>query len=210
MTAGEEFLAWTYQTRVWEDTYWRGHRALKSPLDLWQYQEIIQEVKPRLVIETGTYEGGSAWYLADMLGLLWRDDSDFRVVSVDLAPRATPEHPHVLYLSGASSTAPEVMSHCRYEADLAQPVIVILDSDHRAPHVLAELHAYADLVTPGSYLIVEDTSINGHPIHPGWGPGPWEAVESFLDERPDFTPDRHREKLGMTFHPRGYLRRSNA
>jgi cephalosporin hydroxylase len=88
-----------------------------------------------------------------------------------------------------------------------EPVVVILDSDHGKDHVLEELRRYAPLVTSGSYLIVEDTNINGHPVLPDFGPGPMEAVETFLSESDDFSVDTTREKLMLTFNPRGYLRR---
>jgi len=66
---------------------------------------------------------------------------------------------------------------------------------------------YAPLVTPGSYLIVEDTNINGNPVYPEFGPGPMEAVQEFLPEHPEFEVDRECEKFGLTFNPSGYLRR---
>ena len=85
--------------------------------------------------------------------------------------------------------------------------MVILDSDHSRDHVFAELQAYASLVGPGDYLIVEDTNVNGHPVHPDFGPGPTEAVDDFLAENDSFFIDESREKYFMTFNPRGYLRR---
>ena len=85
--------------------------------------------------------------------------------------------------------------------------MVVLDSDHHRDHVLAELRTYSALVTPGSYLIVEDTNINGHPVRPEFGPGPMEAVDEFLRESPDFAIDPEREKFFLTFNPRGFLRR---
>jgi cephalosporin hydroxylase len=87
-------------------------------------------------------------------------------------------------------------------------VLVILDSDHSRDHVLEEMRMYADLVTPDSYLIVEDTNVNGHPVFPEFGPGPMEAVDAFLAERSDFIIDRSREKLLMTFNPGGYLKKA--
>ena len=85
--------------------------------------------------------------------------------------------------------------------------MVILDSDHSRDHVLAELYAYADLVTPGCYLVVEDTVVNGHPFWPDFGPGPMEAVDAFLSGRPDYEIDTTRERFLLTLNPRGYLRR---
>jgi cephalosporin hydroxylase len=83
----------------------------------------------------------------------------------------------------------------------------VLDSDHASEHVLSELPSYAPFVTPGSYLIVEDTNVNGHPVMPEHGPGPRETVESFLAESEFSTADVGREKFGLTFNPGGYLLR---
>ena len=85
--------------------------------------------------------------------------------------------------------------------------MVILDSDHSQAHVEAELAAYAGIVSVGSYLIVEDTDINGHPARPDFGPGPWEALQTFLATNHDFEVDRSRERFLLTLNPGGYLRR---
>jgi cephalosporin hydroxylase len=87
--------------------------------------------------------------------------------------------------------------------------MVILDSDHARDHVLGELAAYADLVTTGSYLIVEDTNINGHPVLPTFGPGPTEAVASFVSMHPEFIRNPECEKFFLTFNPGWFLRRSD-
>ena len=86
-------------------------------------------------------------------------------------------------------------------------LLVLLDSDHSREHVLDELRAYSPLVTPGSYVIVEDTNLNGHPVWPDFGPGPMEAVDIFLSESDDFVIDTSREKFYLTWNPRGYLKR---
>jgi cephalosporin hydroxylase len=84
---------------------------------------------------------------------------------------------------------------------------VILDSNHTEEHVLGELDGYSAFVTPGSYMIVEDTHLNGHPVSPGFGPGPMEAVEKWLPAHPEFRVDPDCEKFFMTWNPRGYLQR---
>ena len=190
-----------------EDTvlgsHWLGTKTVKLPLDMWIYQEILTELRPRLVVETGTYHGGSAHYLASILDLL----GGGRVVTIDVQRLpGRPEHPRIDYLLG-SSVDPAIVERVGALAAAGGPVLVVLDSDHARDHVLAELRAYADLVTPGSYLIVEDTNVNGHPVLPHWGPGPTEAVAEFLAERADFAVDRTRERLLLTMNPGGYLRR---
>jgi cephalosporin hydroxylase len=189
--------------QTWEQTRWLGVRTLKCPIDLWIYQEILAELRPGLVIETGTFDGGSALYLAGVMDQLHHG----RVVTVDIEERpGRPRHDRVTYVRG-SSVSPDVVGRLARQARGRGPVMVILDSDHSRDHVLAELHAYADLVTPGSYLIVEDTNVNGHPVLPEFGPGPAEAVAAFLAERSDFEVDRSRERLLMTFNPGGFLHR---
>jgi len=180
-----------------------GILTLKCPLDLWIYQEIIHEVRPDLIVECGTYRGGSALFLAGICDLVGHGE----VVTIDVDPLPDrPSHPRLHYLTG-SSVAPEIL---RAVADRAGTgsVLVILDSDHSCSHVLEELHSYRRVVTPGSYLIVEDTCINGHPLLPDFGPGPMEAVDEFLQRAPEYSPDREREKLYLTFNPRGFLRRA--
>ena len=187
---------------TWKKTFWREVPAHKCPLDLWVYQEIIQELRPEVIVETGTYKGGSALYLADVCDLV----GNGRVISIDIEPQPDlPEHERITYLVG-SSTAEEMVEKVRADVE-GGSVMVVLDSDHSAEHVGNELRAYASLVTVGSYLIVEDTNVNGNPILPGWGPGPREAVEEFLRENGAYVVDESREKFFMTFNPGGYLRR---
>src|SRR3712207_2990234 len=122
---------------------------LKLPLDMWIYQEILFETKPDLIVETGTADGGSALYLASMCDLL----ATGRIVTVDIADKGPsgmerPLHPRIRYLLG-SSTHPLIVDEVKREAEEAQRVMVILDSDHSEAHVSGELEAYASLVTPG-------------------------------------------------------------
>lgn len=186
------------------DTRWLGVRTDKCPLDLWIYQELLHELKPDLIVETGTAFGGSALYFASLCDLLGHG----RVLTIDVQPQeGRPEHPRLEYYTG-SSVAPETLAHVQRRAEGSSTVLVVLDSDHRKEHVLEELQLYAPVVTPGSYLVVEDTILNGHPVSPEFGPGPMEAVEEFLRTNPSFEADRGCEKLYLTFNPKGYLRRA--
>lgn len=191
------------EEQTWRNTRYRGITTWKCPLDLWVYQEIIHEVQPDLIVETGTAYGGSALYLADLCETLGHG----RVVTVDNRDRAGDvEHPRLTKVIGSSSDL-EVRNLVERDIEPNGSVIVILDSDHSAQHVRAELDLWSDLVTVGSYLIVEDTNLNGRPVYPSFGPGPGEAVDSFLLTRDDFEVDVSREKLFLTWNPGGYLRR---
>jgi cephalosporin hydroxylase len=191
-----------YESDAWTHATWLGSQALKNPLDLWVYQEIMWETEPELIVETGTYRGGSALYLASLCDLMGRG----AVLSIDVEPKRDdyPEHPRITYLAGRSSTDPAVVEEVRERAD-GRSILVILDSDHSQRHVEAELAAYAPLVPVGCYLIVEDSNIGR--IRKDLMPGPFEAVERFLAQSDDYEIDREREKFLITFNPGGYLRR---
>jgi cephalosporin hydroxylase len=192
--------------RTWKNTRWLNVTAYKTPLDLWIYQELIVSLEPELVIETGTAHGGSALFLATVCDAVGVGE----ILSIDIEHRdGRPEHDRVTYLTG-SSTAAETLAAVEQRALGKAPVLVILDSDHSREHVLAELRHYADFVTPGSYLVVEDTNLNGHPVLPEYGVGPMEAVRAFLGERSDFRPDEEQEKFFLTFNPGGFLRRDHS
>jgi cephalosporin hydroxylase len=189
--------------RTWQDTRWLGARVYKTPLDLWVYQEIVVELRPDLIVETGTYAGGTAHFLATVLDHL----GNGRVLTIDVKPQPSPlQHDRITYLTG-SSTDPAVADVVREASARSATTMVILDSAHDEPHVLAEMELYEAFVTPGSYLIVEDTNLNGHPVARGTGRGPMEAVDRFLSSHPRFEVDRSRERFLLTFNPRGFLRR---
>lgn len=189
--------------RTWRNTRWMGIDVLKCPLDLWVYQELLHELRPDLIVETGTAFGGSAAYLASLCDLL----GNGRIVSVDaLAREQRPVHPRITYLTGFS-TDPAIVADVHSRVRPGDRVLVLLDSDHSKENVLAELHAYADLVSPGSYCVVEDSNVHGHPVAREHGPGPMEAIRAFLRENQAFEVDREREKFFLTFNPSGFLKR---
>jgi cephalosporin hydroxylase len=191
-----------YLSDAWTEARWLGAQTLKNPLDLWVYQEIMAETRPELVVETGTYRGGSAFFLASVCDLLGVGD----VVSIDVeAVRDDyPAHARITYLGGRSSTDPAVVADVRGRAE-GKRTLVILDSDHYQRHVEAELAAYAPLVPVGGYVIVEDSNIGR--IRKDLLPGPLEAIEAFLGRTDEFEIDHGREKFLITFNPNGYLRR---
>jgi cephalosporin hydroxylase len=195
-----------YYARV-EDTVFGtrflGVQTLKYPTDLWVYQEIISETLPDVIVETGTWHGGSALFMASVCDALGHG----RVITIDTNPGdPLPEHPRVLHLRG-SSVAPDILATVREHTREARGVMVILDADHSRVHVLEELAAYSEVVTVGQYLVVEDTNINGHPVLPDHGPGPAEAVQEFLRRDDRFAVERSRERLLLTANPGGFMRR---
>ena len=191
-----------YASNAWTQATWLGTQALKNPLDLWVYQEIMAETRPDLVIETGTYRGGSAHFLASVCDLLGAGV----VLSIDIEPEREdyPRHPRITYLAGHSSTDDSLLAEVRERVE-GRRTLVILDSDHSQRHVEAELDAYAPFVPVGCYLIVEDSNIGQ--IRKDLMPGPLQAIETFLTGRSDFEIDREREKFLLTFNPSGYLKR---
>ena len=201
----ERFHRLFYDSRLYAKTFLLGIHAGKCPLDFWIFQEMISEIKPDLIIECGTFHGGSALFLAAMCDLV----NHGRIISIDIEENlARPRHKRIEYLLG-SSTTETTIEQVKKRIHAGDKIMVDLDSDHHKEHVLKELRIYSKFVTKGSYIIVEDTNINGHPVLPDFGPGPMEAVEEFLKENKDFVIDKTREKLLLTFNPDGYLKKIN-
>lgn len=192
--------------RTWAANTWLGVPLLKYPTDLLVLQELIVETRPELIVETGVHSGGSALFYANLLDAL---GGSGRVlgVDVDLDPVAAEVrgHPRVELIEG-SSTDPLVVARVR-NAAAGRRTMVILDSDHTSAHVLAELRALGGLVSPGCWLVVEDTAVAGRPVWPELATGPGEALDAWLAEGQPFEVDRGRERQLLTANPRGYLRR---
>lgn len=190
---------------TWKNTKFLGVPAQKCPLDLFVYQEILFEVKPDLIIEAGTASGGGAYFLASMCDLIGHGE----VVTIDITnTRVSPSSHRIKYILG-SSTSEDVYRQIEVLAKDKRIIMVILDSDHSKKHVLKELELYNKFVSKGSYLIVEDTNVNGHPVNVDHGPGPMEALKEFLKTNDNFEIDTSREKHYLTFNPSGYLKRIN-
>jgi cephalosporin hydroxylase len=193
-----------HRTGNFADTTWLGVPIWQNVLDLWTIQEAIAEIRPALLIETGTHRGGSALFYAQLMDQLDRG----RVLTIDIVDRREHEHPRVEFVHG-SSTDPAVADRARAAAEEAGgPVMVILDGDHSRAHVAAELELYAPLVTPGSLMLSQDGVIDRLWIFKGDRPGPLGANHAFLAGHPEFEHDRERnERFGLTHHPLGWMRR---
>lgn len=212
---------------------WMGRPIIQVPQDIVAMQELIWDIRPDLIIETGIAHGGSLIFSASMLALLDLSEaieqntsfdpqqSRRKVVGIDIDIRphnraAIEAHPMAsrIHMIEGSSIAPDVVAAVHRLARDYHRVLVCLDSNHTHDHVLAELEAYAPLTTVGSYCVVFDTAVEDMPkaMFPDrpWGPGnnPKTAVWAYVDNHPEFEIDTMvQHKLQITVAPDGYLRR---
>ena len=206
-----EMIALFHKLPVWDSLWFQSVRVIKNPLDLWVMQQIIGEIRPDFIIETGTWQGGSALYLAQVLHGLGLEHS--KILTIDIGFHNQPASGHFLWKKyvefiHGSSTDPVIVGQIA-ERVKGKKVLVDLDSDHTMKHVFGEITAFAPMVSKGSYLIVEDMHLDGIPTHPEQGPGPTAAVKKFLEEggNKEFEQDLSREALVMTWNAGGWLRR---
>ena len=212
---------------------WFDRPIIQYPQDIVAMQELISQVKPDLIIETGIAHGGSLIFSASMLALLDLCDaieagemidpkiSKRKVLGIDIdirahnraAIEAHPMYSRIQMIEG-SSIAPEIIAQVKAVAVNYSRVLVCLDSNHTHDHVLAELKAYAPLTNVGSYCVVFDTVVEDMPadMFPDrpWKPGnnPKTAVWEYLKTHPEFEIDKSiQHKLLITVAPDGYLKR---
>ena len=186
------------------DVTWLGVPVWQPLPDLWTLQEALADVRPAWLIECGTYKGGSSYFFAQLFALM----NHGRVITVDIKKMHDLSHPRVTYLIGDCASE-AIVSRIRAEAAMTTgPIMVVLDSDHSAAHVRRELDAYHRLVTPGSYLHVQDGAIDTIDLFAADRPGPLVAIEAFLAGHPEFEVDEARvNRFLFTHHPKGWLRR---
>ncbi|WP_255097406.1 cephalosporin hydroxylase family protein [Synechococcus lacustris] len=222
-----QFFARSHQLQYSYNFSWLNRPIIQYPQDIVAFQELVSTVKPDLIIETGVAHGGSLVLSASLLCLLDVMEgldprqSPRKVVGVDIDIRphnrkALDEHPlrFKMELIEGSSIDPEIIQQVRSHADGVDRVLVSLDSNHTHEHVLAELNAYADLVSVGSYCIVFDTAIEdltagSFPDRP-WdvGNNPKTAVHEWLKSHPEFEIDKDIDnKLLISVAPDGYLKK---
>jgi cephalosporin hydroxylase len=212
---------------------WLGRPIIQYPQDMWAVQELIWTVKPDLVIETGIAHGGSLILSASILAMLDYCEamekgtpldprqSARKVIGIDIDIRphnraALDAHPlrPLLTLVEGSSIAPETVETVRAAAQGHRRVMVFLDSMHTHAHVLAELEAYAPLVSRDSYCVVFDSFVEDMPadLFPDrpWAPGdnPKTALREYLSRHPEFAIDKSIEgKLMVSVCADGFLKR---
>ena len=177
---------------TWKNTYWMGVPTQKCPLDCWVYQELIYNIRPDYIIETGSKVGGSALFFASICDMI----GNGKIITVDINGKGKlPEHERITYL-WANSVDEATINFINPKVK-DKKVMVILDSDHSKSHVLKELEIYSKFVSVGSYIIVEDTNTAE----------PLEAVFEFIGNSNNFIIDRYCEKFYLSFAPYGFLKR---
>lgn len=227
------WMAEAFRNRYMYNFSWQGRPIIQTPVDMVATQEVIWQVKPDLIIETGIAHGGSLLMSAAMLALI--DYADAVTANKTLDPHATRRrvlgldidirahnreaikaHPmsHRIDMIEGSSIDPKIVDQVKTFAKPFERVLVFLDSNHTHDHVLAELDAYAPLVSVGSYCVVFDTIVEDMPsdMFPDrpWSPGnnPKTAVREFLKSHKEFEIDKRIDnKLMISVAPEGYLKR---
>jgi cephalosporin hydroxylase len=203
------------QFRHMYEPRWLGLQIIQLPEDIVAVQELIWRARPDLVVETGVAHGGSLMLSASILELI----GEGSVIGIDVDLRkhnrdAIDAHRlrKRIHLIEGSSIEPAVVAEVASKSKQARRVLVILDSNHSAAHVAAELEAYAPLVTPGSYIVAMDGAqalVGDIPAgKPAWrNDHPLIAIDAFLARHREFAVDSGLERFGVTSSPRGYLRR---
>ena len=205
---------------------WMGRPIIQLPEDMMRVQEVIFQVKPDVLIETGVAHGGSLIFYASLFKTLGRG----RIVGIDIEIRphnrkAIEEHflyPYIRLIEG-SSVAPEIVAQAAGLVRPGETVMVMLDSNHTRAHVLAELRAYAPLVTPGSYIVAADgimqDMVAAPRSQPDWDVNnPQAAVREFLVTNDEFElvqpPWLFNESQSLhanvTYWPGAWLRRKSS
>ncbi|RYD29317.1 MAG: hydroxylase [Verrucomicrobiaceae bacterium] len=204
---------------------WMGRPVIQLPEDMIRIQEVIYQVKPTVIIETGVAHGGSLIYYASIFKAMGLQS---RIIGVDIEIRphnraAIEAHelfPYITLVEG-SSTAPEIVDQVKGLLKPGDTVLVILDSNHTFDHVAGELEAYHSMVTPGSYIVATDGVMEiVHDVPrgtPGWDKdNPSEAARQFAARHPEFTLgqpgwpfNESQLRQNITYWPDAWLRRNS-
>ena len=212
---------WTkamWSSELWKQVSWLGVPVLQWPTDLLLLQELMTKLRPRCVVETGCYLGGTSIFYASILQLLGIEG---RVISIDVrmdpAARQNIEASSFrdrIHLIEGDSKSEAVHQQLQTRLGSETNVLVCLDSDHSYAHTLAELRLFSRYVPVGGYLVLFDTICEDLADMPhgesSWVyDSPMAALREFLTETPNFSSDPAGGKFLVTFAPQGFLRRTS-
>lgn len=218
-SAAASFMEASIKSRYSYNFTWMGRPIIQYPQDMIAMQEIIWDIKPDLIIETGIAHGGSLIFYASLLELIGKGE----IVGVDIDIRdhnrkeieSHPMFKRIKMIQG-SSIDPAIVAEVAKHTKDKKTILVTLDSNHTHDHVLAELKMYSPFVSLNSYLVVYDTIVEKLPednlsgdVRPwGIGDNPWTALNTFVGENPQFEIDQSiNNKLLISVAPDGYLKR---
>lgn len=224
-----ELLSHQWLKVGWDQKYsytftWLQRPIIQLPEDMFRIQEIIYRIKPDIIIETGIAHGGSLIYYASLCKLMGKG----RVIGIDIEIRkhnrsAIESHQMSAYISliEGDSTDRTIVNQIKSMVKKDETVLVILDSCHSKQHVLDELEAYHDLVSPGSYIVATDGILRDlHDVPCGYNSwikeNPSEAVDEFIRRHPEFILEKpswlfNESQLSedVTYWPNAWLRRKS-
>lgn len=214
----------------WDTKYvysftWMGRPVIQLPEDMIRIQEVIYAIKPDVIIETGIAHGGSLIFYASLCKAMDKG----RVVGIDIEIRphnraAIDAHPLASYLTliEGSSTDPQIVARVAENVKPGETVLILLDSNHTKAHVLAELEAYAPLVTPGSYIVATDGIMswlgNAPRTQDDWSwNNPRDAAHEFASKHPEFVLEEPPQFFNegvirerVTYWPDAFLKRQTS
>jgi len=201
------------KSKEWQNR-WFGIPIQQYPSDLVTYENLIERVRPDVIVETGTLAGGGTLYLSMLLEFI---KPTARIITVDIAagpwrktiaqrrPELERLFRRITFVEGGS-TEPATLQRVKSELRPGERVLVLLDTLHTKDHVLTEMNLYAPMVTVGSYLVVTDTQLDGNKAN-GYQEGPMAALQAFLPSHPEFRTATEWNRYFLTACALGFLER---
>jgi cephalosporin hydroxylase len=212
---GRQWTRTAWENKLDYEVNWFGVPIIQNPYDMVVMQELIYELQPDVIVETGVAHGGSLIYYASLLELLKKG----KVIGIDIDIREhnrklIDKHPFInrVEMIEASSTAESTIKQVKSMIKPTDKVLVILDSDHTKPHVAAEMDAYKDIVTTGSYMVVFDTfmpylvGLKGETDH-FKDDSAMDALKEFITKHSNFEIDSSRNRFYVSSCPDGFLKK---
>jgi len=200
----EEYRDGYWRSFRWKKLSWLGRPVERAPGDLLAYQQMIADAKPDWIVTTSQDAApGRDLYLASLCQFLGH--GEVLALCARERDQAAAAHPRLHPLTG-DAYDPAVAASALDRVDAPARALLILGRES-ADRLVETFELYWHLVPIGSWVVLEDTIMNGHPIWPAMGPGPAEAARRIVQSHPELVPDRDLEAFGVTFNPQGYLKR---